>query len=188
MASLKGNESGSACARDGISAGRATFGKELSEAFGAIWLVVSGRELLPGQHGVAVGTSEAFPVPGLVLECDSAGRHYFLALGTFGRKFLLEACHTVHVRVVGNDEWFTAYGDLAGCTIETFVVPLSALVFHFLHSRTERFSASVTAGSKLQVIALAAKDLGVFDGKWLFYQGIRTFFAYEAFLEIDKMS
>ena len=48
MLPIVGDEFGSAGARDGRLAGRAPLGKQLAEAFGAVGLVVAGRELLAG--------------------------------------------------------------------------------------------------------------------------------------------
>lgn len=65
MAAFKGYEPGSSRSRDGLTAGRAPLGEELAEAIGTVGLVLSGCELLPCQHRLAVGTHEAFPMPGL---------------------------------------------------------------------------------------------------------------------------
>lgn len=52
---------------DGLGARGAPFREQLAEAFGAVWLLVAGGEPLSCERGVAVGASEAFAVPRLVL-------------------------------------------------------------------------------------------------------------------------
>ena len=51
---------------DRLGAGGTPLGEELSEALGAVGLVVPGCEPLTGQRLDAVGAGEALPVPGLV--------------------------------------------------------------------------------------------------------------------------
>ena len=52
---------------DGLGASAALLGEQFPVAVRAVGLVVLGRELLLGQLLVTLGTSEALPVPGLVL-------------------------------------------------------------------------------------------------------------------------
>jgi len=52
---------------DGLPAGGAALGEEFSEALGAVWFFIAGREALSGERRVAVGAGEALAVPRLVL-------------------------------------------------------------------------------------------------------------------------
>ena len=158
---------------DGFGTGGAALGKELPEAVGAIRLVVSRRELLPGQLRVAVGASEALPVPSLVFERDAARRHNLLALCAFGGKLFLEiriistrikavesqqfegyleARNTVDVCIVWNDEGLAADGHLAHGALEALVVPLSRLVLHFFHARPEGVATRIAPENRTKKI------------------------------------
>lgn len=110
---LERDEPGAAGAGDGLGAGGAPLGEEVSEALSAVGLVGAGGELLAGQHGVAVGAGEALAVPGLVLEGHPARGHDLLALVALGGELVLEAGDAVHVVVVGDDEGLRAHGHLA---------------------------------------------------------------------------
>ena len=58
---------------DGSATGGAAFGEQLSEAIGAVWLLVATGEPLAGQAGVTVGARETLAVPRLTLVGHSAG-------------------------------------------------------------------------------------------------------------------
>ena len=52
---------------DWLDASCTSFGKQLPEAFSAIWLLISTGETLPSQRGRTVGASETLTMPWLVL-------------------------------------------------------------------------------------------------------------------------
>ena len=58
---------------------------------------------------------------------------YLVAFDTFGGKFVFITLGTINVMFFG-DEGFCANWIVTCATNETFFVPLSSLVFHFLHS------------------------------------------------------
>ena len=168
VAAFERDEPRAAGARDRFGAGRAALGEEIAEAGGAVGLVVLRRELLAGEHDVAVGAGEALAVPGLVLERHAARRHDLLALGALGGELLLEAAHAVHaVVVVGDDEGLGADERLADGALEALVVPLAVLVLHLLVARAEGVAAGVAPRGELFVVARAAEDVGVLGGEGL---------------------
>ena len=57
---------------DGLSTATALLGKQLAEAVGAVGLVLTGRELLPGQHLLTVGALEAVAMEGGPLVGDAS--------------------------------------------------------------------------------------------------------------------
>ena len=61
---------------DGLGAGRAPLGEQLSETLGAVGLVVLGREPLSCKRLGAVCAREALFVPGLILVRHAARRDY----------------------------------------------------------------------------------------------------------------
>lgn len=64
---LERDELGASDTGDWFAAGRASFGKQLAEAFGAVRLVVARCEAFAGQRFRAVSAGEALPVPWFVL-------------------------------------------------------------------------------------------------------------------------
>jgi len=111
------------------------FGEEFSEARRTIRFISSAGEFLPCQRRSAMSASEAFPVPSLILERDTPGRHnlhqtdgseqladfdHLFALCASCGELLLEALHAVNVGVVWNDEWSGAHGDLESISFATF--------------------------------------------------------------------
>ncbi len=182
VTALERYEPGASGAGDGLGARCAPFGEQLPEAVGAVGLVVLRRELLSGEHRVAVGAGEALPVPGLVLERHAARRHHLLALGALGRELLLEAGDAVHVRVVGEDERLGADGHLADGALEAPVVPLAVLVLHLLHARPKGVAAGVAAGRELGVVAGTAEEVSVFGGERLLHERRLASLTYEAVL------
>ena len=183
MAALERDEPRATGARDGFGAGRAALGEEVSEAGGAVGLVVLRGELLSGEHDVAVGAGEALAVPRLVLEGHAARRHDLLALGALGRELLLEAAHAVHVVVVGDDEGLGADERLAHRALEALVVPLAVLVLHLLVARAEGVAAGVAPRRELFVVARAAEYVGVLGGEGFRHQRYLAPLAAEALLK-----
>jgi hypothetical protein len=96
-------------------------------------------------------TSKTLTVPGLISVGDSALRNYLYTLDTFCCKLVLVTFGTINVMFFG-DEGFCANWIVACATNETFFVPLSSLVFHFLHSCSEDISTSIASGGKLSVV------------------------------------
>jgi hypothetical protein len=139
-----------------LLAGVASLGEKVPVTVGAIGLVVLGGEPLTGQGPAAIRTTETFPVPRLVLVGYAAGRDHLATLGAPGREFLLVAGSAVNVFVF-RDKAFRADRIFAQGAAEAFVVPLFPFVFHFFHSGSEDFAASVTSGRECLVVAVCTE-------------------------------
>lgn len=103
---LEGHKSGPAEAGDRLRTGVTLFGKQLTVAVDAVCIVrllslvgvvdrlqldVSSGESLAGERLVAVATVEAFSVPRLVSESDSAADDHLFAFSASGRVLVLVA-------------------------------------------------------------------------------------------------
>lgn len=157
VATLEGNESGSSNTSDGFAASCASFREQFTEAVSTIGFVVSRGESLSGKRLLAVCTSEALPMPGIIAISDSTLGDHLAAFDTFGGKFLLVALSTVDV-VLFRDEALGADGVLAGAAHETFLVPLPRFVLHFFHASLEYIATSVTSSGELCIIAGSTVD------------------------------
>jgi hypothetical protein len=78
-------------------------------------------------------------------------RYDLVAFDTLGGKLVFITLGTINVMFFG-DEGFCANWIVTCATNETFFVPLSSLVFHFLHSCSEDISTSIASGGKLSVV------------------------------------
>lgn len=143
VAVLERDELGAADARDWFVTGEAAFREELAETVGAVGLVVARRESRARQTCLTVCADEALPVPRLVLVRDAAAGDHLVAFDTPRGEFFFVALGAVDLLFPGN-EALRSYGGLADHAAETFFVPLSRLVFHFLSSCSEDFMATVT--------------------------------------------
>lgn len=121
---------------------------------------------------------EAFPVPWFVLVRYSTASNYLVTFNATSRELFLVTSSAVDILFPGY-EAFGTYGRLAHNAAETFLVPLSGLVFHFLRSCAEDVSASVTPSSELSVIAISAIDFLHFRSELLVHQRDATFVAQE---------
>jgi len=155
---FEGNEASATNACDGVLAGYAALGEELTEAVGTVGLLVAGGEALAGERSVAVSAREALTVPGLVLVGHAARRNDLVALDAAGGELLLVAASAVDF-LLSRDEGLGANGCLADAALETLLVPLSRLVLHLFVTCPEDLGAAITAGGKLGVVAGAAVDL-----------------------------
>lgn len=68
------------------------------------------------------------------------------------------------------DEALSSNWDFAYATAETFLVPLSGLIFHFLSPSSEDFMAPIASRSKLFIVATSAVDAVSFGTKLLVNQ------------------
>lgn len=96
-------------------------------------------------------TSKAFSVPWIISISDSTLCYDLDAFDTLGGKLVFITLGTINVMFFG-DEGFCANWIVTCATNETFFVPLSSLVFHFLHSCSEDISTSIASGGKLSVV------------------------------------
>uniref|UniRef100_A0A8D9BU99 Uncharacterized protein n=1 Tax=Cacopsylla melanoneura TaxID=428564 RepID=A0A8D9BU99_9HEMI len=158
------NESGAANASNGFLAGVAPFSKQFTKAICAEWLVITRRETLSCQRRATIGTREAFSMPGFVFIGDSTTGYDLVAFDTTGCEFLLITVGTVDL-LFSWDETLGTNRSFANYTSETFLVPLSGLVFHFFGSSFEYFRTVIAARCKLSVIAATAIDLLSFGTK-----------------------
>lgn len=118
-------------------------------------------ESLSYHTGLARPAGEAVVVPMATLERDESGSadtcDRFTACGATLREQFPKAVGAVDV-VFLRDETFGSDWIFAGAANEAFLVPLTSLVLHLLHTSLEDVSTSVTSGGKLGVIARAAVD------------------------------
>lgn len=96
-------------------------------------------------------------MPGFVLVGYSATGDDLVAFDTTSGEFLLIAIGTVDFLFSG-DKALGSNGGFTHYTGETFLVPLSGFVFHFLGSSFENFTAAIAPGSKLGIVTIAAVD------------------------------
>lgn len=181
VAVFEGDKTGAPDAGDGFGAGSATLCEEFAETFGAVGFFIFGGEPLTGQRFVAVGARETLAVPRFVLVGYTASRDDLVAFDAASGEFLLVAAGAVNVGVAG-DERLGADWRFTDATAEAFLVPLAALVLHFLGSCAEDFIASVAPGGEHRVVAGTAVDFLGFGAKLLVDQRHAAFVAQEASL------
>lgn len=169
VAVLERDEAGAADASDRLGAGRAPLSEELSEALGAVGLLVTRCEALARQRRVAVGAREALAVPRLVLVRHAALRDDLVALDAAGGKLVLVAAGAVDL-LLAWDEAPGADGVLAHNAAEALLMPLPGLVLHLLGSSAEHLATAIAAAGELGVIAVAAVDLVELGAELLVYQ------------------
>jgi len=157
VSSLEGNESSATDTSDRFTASCASLGEQFSEAVSTIWFVVSRSEPLSSQRLLTVCAGEAFPVPRVITVSYSTLGDHLTTLDTFGSELLFIALCAINVVFLGNKA-FGANRVLAGTADEAFLMPLSGLVFHLLHTGLEYISTAVTSCSKLCIIAGATVD------------------------------
>jgi hypothetical protein len=181
VAILERNEASSSNASNWFAASGASLGKEFSEAFGTVWLVVSRSETLTSQWSIAIRTREALSVPRFVLVSYASASNNLIALNASGSELFFIACCAVNV-VFPRDEGLGANGALANAAGEALLVPLSAFVFHLFGSCAEDFSTSVAACGESGVVAVCTIDLLVLGAKGLVDQRYSALVAKEASL------
>jgi len=166
---LERDESGPADACDWLAARGAPFGKEFSEALGAVGFVLARCEPLTGQGLLAMSAREALAMPRIVAISDSALGDDFVTLDALSGKLVFVALCAINVVLLGNKrlgpDWL-----LAGAADKALFVPLTRLVFHLLHTGSEDIRASVTSGCKLSVVASSAVDPLGFGSELLVHQ------------------
>lgn len=104
-----------------------------------------------------MGTSEALPVPGLVLVCYTTASNDLVALDAPRGEFFFVTFGAIDF-LLPWDEALGTNWNLANTAAETFLMPLSGFVFHFLGSSSEYFIAAITSRGELVVITTAAVD------------------------------
>lgn len=117
-------------------------------------------------------------MPWFVLVCNSTSCDYLIAFDTSGSVFLFITSSTIDLLFAWYKR-FGANGCFAYATGETFFMPLSRLVFHFLCARTEYFAAAIATRCKLRVVTIAAIDLLSFGTELLVHEGDTAFVAEE---------
>lgn len=181
VAVLEGDETRATDTGDGFGTRSAAFGKQFAEAFGTVGFLVFGGEALSGQRLVAVGASETLTVPRVVLVGHTSSRYDLATFDTASGEFLFVTTAAVNI-LIARDERLGADGALADEAAEALLVPLSALVLHFLGTGTEDFGASVAASGVHRVVARAAEDLLGFGAELLVYERNAALVAQEASL------
>jgi hypothetical protein len=112
MSVFEGNELRTANACDWLNASVTPLRKQFSIAIGTIGLVVFGGKSLSSQGGVAIGATEAFPVPRLILVSNATRGYHFFAFTTTRGELFFVALRAIHFFVLG-DEAFRANGRFA---------------------------------------------------------------------------
>jgi len=171
---LERDEPSAADTSDGFGTCCTSLCKEFSKAISTVWLLIPGGESLSGQAGVTVGATEALPMPGLVAICYTTGLDNLVTLDAPGGKLLLIALCAIDV-IVPRNERSRSNGILAHNATETFLMPLMALVLHFLSTSSEDLSASITSRGKSCVITASTIDLLSLRSKWFVYKRHATF-------------
>lgn len=181
MAALEGDESGTADTCDRFATRCATFREQFPKAVCAVRLVVPGSEPLSSQGLLAVGASEALSVPGLVSVGNASLSDDLVALDALGGELVLVTLSAVNV-VFLRDETFSSDWIFAGAANETFLMPLSSLVLHLLHTCSKHISTAVASSGELGVVAGAAVDPVRLASKLLVHKGRTALGAQEASL------
>jgi len=153
MPVLERDEFRTAYASDRLYTRAAPLREQLSIAVSTVGLLILRGEPLTGQRGIAIGTAEALAMPWLVLVCHSASGYHLLAFCAPSRVLFLVARGAVDL-LVFRDKRPCSYRCFAQLTAETLVMPLLALVLHFLHARTEYLVAAIAPGGESLVVAV----------------------------------
>lgn len=170
MAVVERDELRTAKSGDGLSTATTLLGKQLPEAVGAVGLVLTGGELLTSQHLLTVGALEAVAMEGGALIGDATlVDHAIAAVAALG-ELILVAGHANELGVTW-DEALVADWLLADVAAEALLVPLLATELKLLHAGTEDVTASVTARSKVVVMAVSTVEFLVLGGKGLIDEG-----------------
>lgn len=167
---------------DGLAACCTPLGKQLTEAVSAVGLVLSRRKFLSGQYSLAVCTNKTLSMPCLILKSNPSCGHNFFALRAFGSKFFFETTNAVNVSLVGNYERLGSHLGFAHHALKAFVMPLSRLVLHFLHTWSKSVATGIAPTSKFSVIASCTKNEGVLSCKRFLHQTRLALPAFETVL------
>jgi hypothetical protein len=178
---LEGNEARATDASNWLGTGGAAFRKQFAEAVSTIRLLVAAREALTGQGSLAVRARKALSMPWVVLVSHTASRDNLFALDATSGKFVFIAPSTINILLARNER-FRSDWCFAATATETFLMPLTVLVFHLLRASTEHFAASVASGCELRVVTVATVNLIGLRAKLLVNQRDTTHIAEEASL------
>lgn len=178
---LERDESSTADSSNRFDAGSTPLGEQLSETIATVRFFISRRETLSGQRSAAVAACETFPVPWFIFVRYATASNYLVTFDTASRELFLVASGAVHFLIPGY-KTLCADGRFAYNTAETFLVPLSGLVFHFFRSCTEYISASIAPSSELSVVAVSAIDFFHFRSELFVHQRHTAFAAQETSL------
>lgn len=164
-----------------LEATNALLGKELSEAVGAVRLLLARGELLADQHLVASVTRETLAMPRCALVGYSTFVDHAIAFHASLSVLLLVARYADSLLVTwyeGLDaNWLPT--DLA---TEAFLVKRLALELVLLHTSAKDVGTSVASKSEVVVVAVRAEGLVVPGGKWPVDQRDLAIITVEAFL------
>lgn len=125
-----------------------------------------------------MAASEAISVPRFVLVCHTAAGDNLITLHTSSSEFVFVTSSAIDLLFTWN-KTFCTNRILADYAAETFLMPLTCFVFHFLSASTEDFSAAIAATSELGIVAVAAVDLVYLATELFIYQGHPAFVAEE---------
>lgn len=152
---LERDELGAADAGDRPAAGVAAFGEELTEAVGAVGLIVAAGEASACQTCLAVRASETLPMPWLVLVGHATAGDHLVALDATSCVLFLVTLGAVDL-LFAWDEALGADRRFAHHAAEALLVPLPSLVLHLLGTSPEDFAATIAPGGELLVVAFSA--------------------------------
>lgn len=118
-------------------------------------------------------TGEAFPMPGIIpVGYTSLGNHLG-ALDTLGSELIFITFCTVDIMLLG-DKRLRSNGVLACTADKTFLMPLSCLILHLLHTCSKDITAAVTPGSKLGIITWTTINPVSLAAKLFIYEAAST--------------
>lgn len=118
-------------------------------------------------------------MPWFVFVCHTTTSDNLVTLDATGGEFLFVTLSTVDFLFTGNEALGTNR-NLAYVTTETFLVPLSCFILHFLGTSSEDFVASIASGSKLLIVTASAVNPIALGSKLFIYKGFSTGSAQEA--------
>lgn len=145
---------------DWFAAAAAFLGEEIAETFGAERLLIARRELLTGEHLVAVGTRETLAVPRCVLVRYPTFVDHPVALHASLSVLFLVALDTDDL-LVARYETLVADRLQADLAAEALLMPLFAFVLILLHPGSKESAAAVAACREVVVMAVGAVELVV---------------------------
>lgn len=179
MTVLEGDELCATDTGDGLGATTAALGEEFPVAVATERLLLLGGEFLPGQQLVAVCAGETLAMPRRVLVADASLVDHITTLGTPLGVVILVALHTDYALISRNEALVSDRLAALGAG-EALIMPLLALVLKFLHTSAERFTAAVTPGRKVVVMAVGAVDFLILGSERLVHQRLFAAAALEA--------